>query len=132
MLHALCNAHHLRELNALVETEKENWAFKMQRLLRRACHATNIARERNRPLTPRVIARFKRSYDAIVAEGLAFHAEQPPLVPASAQAGRRGRAPRRTGHNLLLRLRDHKEAVLRFLPDLSVPFTNNLGERDVR
>jgi transposase len=132
VLHALCNAHHLRELNALVEIEKEDWAFEMQRLLRRACHATNLARERNRPLTPRGGARFKRKYDAIVAKGIAFHEEQPPLVCAATQARRRGRAPQRTGHNLLVRLRDRKEAVLRFLTDLSVPFTNNLGERDAR
>ena len=132
MLHALCNAHHLRELNALIEIEQEEWAFEMQRLLRRACHATNLARERNRPLTPRVVARFKRKYDAIVAEGLAYHEAKPPLVSAAAQARRRGRAPRRTGHNLLVRLCDRKEAVLRFLTDLSVPFTNNLGERDAR
>jgi transposase len=32
VLHALCNAHHLRELQALVEIEKEDWARKMQHL----------------------------------------------------------------------------------------------------
>ena len=43
VLHALCNAHHLRELKALIEIEKEDWARKMQILLRRACHAVNLA-----------------------------------------------------------------------------------------
>src|ERR1700681_4729678 len=80
ILHALCNAHHLRELKALVEIEKEDWARKMQRLLRLACHATNLARERGKPLPPRLIALFELRYDAILTEGLAFHAAQPALV----------------------------------------------------
>ena len=83
VLHALCNAHHLRELKALVEIEKEEWARKMQRLLRRACHITNRARERGVPLRPRLIECFERRYDAILAEGLAFHETQLPLVQAS-------------------------------------------------
>ena len=47
--HALCNAHHPRELKALVEIEKEDWAHRMQRLLRRACHAVNLGREQGIP-----------------------------------------------------------------------------------
>src|SRR4029077_1956665 len=39
---ALCNPHHLRELKALVEIEKEDWARKMQQLRRRTCHAANL------------------------------------------------------------------------------------------
>src|SRR5580692_337163 len=128
VLHALCNAHHLRELKALVEIEKENWAGRMQRLLRRACHATNLARERGVPLQPGLIALIERCYDGILAEGLVFHEGQPAL----AKTGRRGRQPRRVGHNLLLRLSTRKQDVLRFLIDPSVPFTNNLAEQDGR
>ena len=128
VLHALCNAHHLRELKALVEIEKEDWARKMQRLLRRACHATNLAREQAVPLSAALIALLDRGYDAILAEGLAFHQAQPAL----AKARRRGRLPRRVGHNLLLRLSTRKQDVLRFLTDPGVPFTNNLAEQDGR
>ena len=134
VLHALCNAHHLRELKALVEIEKEDWARKMQRLLRRACHAVNLAREQGVRLKPPLIELFHRSYDCILQEGFAFHEDQPPLVraPAHRERKRRGRQRRRTGHNLLLRLSTRKEDVLRFLTDPDVPFTNNQAERDAR
>src|SRR5487761_1826533 len=113
VLHALCNAHHLRELKALVEIEKEDWARKMQRLLRRACHVTNLARERGVALKPRLVER------------VAFHEAQPPLAAATTKAGRqrRGRTPRRVGHNLLLRLVTRKQDTLRFLNDPAVPFS---------
>ena len=134
VLHALCNAHHLRELKALVEIEKEEWAQKMQKLLRRACHAINLARERSERLKPPLIALFQRSYDRILKEGIAFHEAQPPLVraPAHGERKHRGRQRRRVGHNLLLRLSTRKEDVLRFLTDADVPFTNNQAERDGR
>ena len=130
--HASCNAHHLRELQALIDIEKEEWAGKMRCLLRRACHAANLARERGVALNPRLTALFGRRYDAILTEGFAYHEAQPPLISASAQATRRGRPPRRTGHNRLSRLRDRKPDVLRFLTGPDVPFTNNLAERDGR
>ena len=128
MLPALCNAHHLRELKALIEIEKEDWARKMQRLLRRPSHATNLAREQGIPLKPGLIALIDRCYDSILTEGLLFHEAQPVL----AKTGRRGRQPRRVGHNFLLRLSTRKPDVLRFLTDPAVPFTNNLTEQDGR
>jgi len=132
VLHALCNAHHLRELKALVEIEKEDWARKMQRLLRRAAHATNLARDRGGALDPPLIALFERSYDTILTQGFAYHQAQAPLTPAAASAHCKGRKKRRVGHNLLLRLRDRKADTLRFLTDPTVPFTNNEAERDAR
>jgi transposase len=134
VLHALCNAHHLRELKALIEIEKEDWARKMQRLLRRACYAANLARERGVCLKPRLIESFERSYDAILAQGLAWHEAEQPLARARTQPAdkSRGRQPRRTGHNLILRLMTRKQDTLRFLRDPAVPFTNNQAERDAR
>jgi transposase len=134
VLHALCNAHHLRELKALIDIEKEDWARKMQGLLRRACHLANLARERDITIKPRLAERLERRYDAILAEGLAFHEAQSPLAPTTVKEGRqrRGRKPCRTGHNLLLRLATRKQDTLRFLNDPAVPFTNNQAERDGR
>ena len=132
VLHALCNAHHLRELKALIEIEKEDWALRMQRLLRRACHAANLARERGRPLKPGLIALIERRYDAIVAEGIAFHEAQPPLGPPPGMRKPKGRRKRRTGHNLLLRLQDRHQDVRRFVTNRDVPFTNNQAEQDGR
>src|SRR5690349_4677891 len=100
VLHALCNAHHLRELKALVEIEKEDWARRMQRLLRRACHASNLARNRGLPLKPALIARIERCYDAILAEGLAFHNAQPALIRTFGEGKRRGRPPDRKSTRL--------------------------------
>ncbi len=132
VLHALCNAHHLRELQALIDIEHEDWARRMQTLLRRACHAANLARRHNQPVPAALRALIERCYDRIVADGLAFHESQPDLVAAAAQARRRGRRARRTGHNLLLRLSTRRSDVLRFLSNPDVPFTNNVAERDVR
>lgn len=109
--HALCNAHHLRELKALEEIEKEPWAFKMSQLLRL------LPRLKDPPLE-----RVMKLYDTYVKAGLAFHTFQPPLSERK----------KRTGHNLLLRLQNYKDAVLRFLTTPGVPFTNNQAEQDIR
>jgi transposase len=128
--HALCNAHHLRELKALIDIEKEPWARKMLRLLLRAAKKVERAVAKgNTALAAGCARRIVAAYDAIVARGLAFHEAQPALAR---RAGARGRSPKRVGHNLLERLRDHKTAVLRFMFDFAVPFTNNQAERDIR
>lgn len=52
------------------------------------------------PLKPSLIALIEQRYDVIIAAGMAFHEAQ----PAMGKPAKRGRAPRRVGHNLLLRL----------------------------
>jgi transposase len=114
--HALCNAHHLRELKALEEIEKEPWACKMGKLLR------VLSRLKTSPPKEH-LAYALRLYDNIVVEGLKFHESQPALG---------GKRKKRIGHNLLLRLKHYKTETLRFLTDPDVPFTNNQAEQDIR
>ena len=128
--HALCNAHHLRELKALIDIEKEPWAKKMSRLLVTAARAVRRAAEQGQSVVAeRASRRIVAVYDAIVLRGLAFHEQQPAL---GRRPGARGKSARRPGHNLLVRLRDFKTEVLRFLFDFAVPFTNNQAEQDIR
>ena len=126
--HALCNAHHLRELQALVEFDKEDWARRLQRHLLRARRVARLARERDMAVPGRLLARLARGYDRLLVEALAFHESQPPL----SSPGRRGTPRRRKGHNLALRLHERRDETLRFLTDPGVPFTNNEAERDLR
>lgn len=127
--HALCNAHHLRELQALVEIEKEPWAKPMQKLLRTASRIADRYRRKGSEIPVSLRVCLQSTYDGVVAEGLSFHELQPALAR---KEGARGRCAKRIGHNLLVRLRDRKEDVLRFLEDLDVPFTNNQAEQDIR
>jgi transposase len=128
--HALCNAHHLRELKALIEFEKEQWAGQMRDFLLDANKAVRnaVALKESALPTPVLRGLFKR-YTAIVKRGFAFHREQKPLAR---KPGARGRAPHRPGYNLLMRLHKFKGDVLRFLYDFTVPFTNNQAEQDLR
>jgi transposase len=128
--HALCNAHHLRELQALIEIEKESWARQMRDVLVDGLKAVHEALAQGATaLTDAVRGSLLGRHKNIVRRGLAFHREQPPLSRA---AGARGRTPLRPGHNLLNRLHQFRHDVLRFLHDFTVPFTNNQGERDLR
>jgi len=118
--HALCNAHHLRELKALEDIEKERWAKKMGRLLRFMNRHKAPLKSASKNFTKAdPFKRFEKLYDSIVQEGLDFHETQDLLSMRK----------KRVGHNLLIRLRDFKDDTLRFLTTPGVPFTNNLANK---
>ncbi len=50
----------------------------------------------------------------------------------SREKGKRGRLKRSKARNLLERLINYESDVLRFMDNPDVPFTNNLGENDIR
>ncbi len=129
-VHALCGAHHLRELKAIAEIEEEPWAAPMTALfidLNRMKHEARACGEA--ALVDAALAAAVADYRAIVAQGLALHEALPPLIR---KPGARGRKARRAGHNLLIRLRDYEADVLRFITNFDVPFTNNEAEQALR
>jgi len=128
--HAFCNAHHLRELQALIDLDKEPWALAMRDLLLDAAKAVRQAKEAGQgALEPDRVQGFVDRYWQALREGLAFHRALPAFDPAK---GANKRKKQRPGHNLLIRFKAFKDETLRFLVDFDVPFTNNLAEQDLR
>jgi transposase len=126
--HALCNAHHLRELKALIEFDHEPWAAPMRDCLLDANRAVGDAKARGESaLEAALLERFDTRFWDALREGLAFHRKLPRLPQAAT-----GKTKRRPGENLLRRLHQFKDDVLRFLVDFDVPFTNNLAEQALR
>ena len=128
--HAFCNAHVLRELQALAEIDKEPWAEPMRDMLLDANAAVNKAREAGETALPsKTVAAFVERYWEAVRLGLSFHRQLPKLEQ---KASARGRPKQHEGQNPLERLKTFKTETLRFLVDFDVPFTNNLAEQDLR
>ena len=70
------------------------------------------------------VERLRTRYDTILTE-----AGNP---PRPRRPGTRGRVKQSPACNLIRRLREHRNEVLRFLTDRRVPFDNNQAERDLR
>jgi transposase len=124
-LHALCNAHHLRELAYAHEQENQAWAKQMTELLQAMVHTVNSYPG---PLPEQRIADYIAQYRALLKDA---ELECPPPDPQKIP-GQRGRPKRSKSRNLLERLINYETETLRFLTDPDVPFTNNQGENDIR
>lgn len=126
--HALCNAHHLRELQAVIEADAaQSWARAMDRLLRDLQRTVEVANDHgHHDLDAAQLAAVGLAYQQIIATGY----RENPLN--TNRTGRRGPIAQTAARNLLARLDRHREDVLRFAHDFQVPFDNNLAERDIR
>ncbi len=124
--HALCNAHHLRELTFVEEQLGQSWAKDLKSVLGEIKQAVDLARSQGREtLSAEVRQEFVQRYDAVLEEGAQAN---PPPSPT----GKRGRPKRGKAGSLVDRLRDHRDATLAFMEDFAVPFDNNQAERDIR
>ena len=125
--HAFCNAHHLRELQFMVEQYAQPWAAEMAHLLRTIKQAVDVSSDCTTSLPLERLTYYNTAYDNLLAQGLALHPVT--VQPALSKRGRPKQAPPK---NLLDRLLTHKPGVLAFMADFRIPFDNNLAERDIR
>jgi transposase len=123
--HALCNAHHVRELTRVWEQDGQQWAQKLKNLLETMNRKVADA---GGALEVKESAKYRRKYRNIIKQGEVECPE--PIRPK--KKVKRGRIKRSKSRNLLERLRDYEEDTLRFMDNELVPFSNNLGENDIR
>jgi transposase len=120
--HALCNAHHLRELTGWADTQPEHrpWLTALADLLREGNRLVKHAKTRGRDRLSRTVLRdLRRRWKAAVQLG--YDANPPPSS--------KGRASSR---GLLNRMHGCVTEIWRFAYDFTVPFDNNQAERDIR
>ena len=124
--HALCNAHHLRELVFAHEQEGQAWAKLMIDLLE---SILNDVYSHAGALPEDQAAHYREQYRAILEQG---EIECPPPPERQQTDRKKGRLKRSKSRNLLERLRNYEQETLRFMTDVDIPFTNNQGENDIR
>ena len=118
--HAVCGAHLLRELSALIESGSiwaQNFHAFLLDLYQRSDHGRAMVPHNEQ-------AEVLLQYQALLQ-----HADKEEPLPIQKPRGK----PKKTkGRNLLDRLTKHQDAVLAFAFNPEVPFTNNQAERDIR
>jgi transposase len=121
-LHAWCGAHLLRDLRSMSDADPDGqlWALAMANTLIEAHHAAHAARERGASaLDAAVLAGIRNRYLGALARG------------RDDNHGKRG-ALATEARTLIRRFHRFEDMILRFVTDLTVPFTNNMAERAVR
>jgi len=117
--HALCCAHLLRELNALVE-KGQKWASEMKALLLEMKRVVDSYKGEDKTELSRYYHnKFKTQYDSV-------------LLNAKNEIVTSGKRKKSKAENLLIRLEQYRTEITRFTNDFNVPFDNNQAERDIR
>jgi transposase len=127
---SICGSHLLRDCAGIAQYSGQQWAARMEEALETMNNVAHFWRSRGATSVPKPL----RDYWVAEFFGIleAFYAAQPPPPKAETIPKRKGPPKQTPAKNLLDALLDRAEAVLAFLDDLSIPFTNNQAERDLR
>jgi transposase len=125
VVHGLCNSHHVRELQGVIDHFDQDWAGQMIDLLLDTKEAVEAARSRGRKhLDAKTLHSIRVRYGKVVQKGWAANEE-----PTKAAEGK---WYKNKATNLLDRLDAYRDDVLRFTTNFNVDFSNNQAERDIR
>ena len=126
---AVCCAHLLRELNGVIDAEESHvWAKRFKHLLLNMKKSKEQALDSNKTeLDESLLKLLLKEYDEILD-----YADIEFPSPKKVEGKGRGRTKKGKTRSLIERLRKLKDEVCRFVQDFTVPFDNNLAERDLR
>lgn len=119
--HGECNVHVSRYLKGCIENTKHKWAKDMRSFL--CClneHKKDLILQGMMAIRKEKLERFSKRYDEILENGFKENEKL------------RSKYYKADEKRLLNRLKKYKENHLLFINDFSVPFDNNLSERDLR
>ena len=119
--HGECNVHVSRYLKGCIENTSHKWAKDMRSFL--CClneYKKQLVLQGTKELSKEKLKKYSQRYDEILDQGI----EENKTL--------KSKYYRNDEKRLLNRLRKYKENHLLFLYDFSVPFDNNLSERDLR
>ncbi len=128
VLHAVCCAHLLRELNGVEENHPEQtWATRFKGLLLAMKKVKEKAfADGKEEVSYYHLHKFDKQYDEILKTAYKEKTLPEPDVK------KRDRQKKSKVLNLICRLEDYKASVYLFIKNLCVPFDNNQAERDLR
>ena len=119
--HVECNVHIARYLKGCNENTNNKWAIKMRSFLCELNEYRKILKDKGiNSFTDKQLERYSQRYDEIIKEGY----EENKKV--------KSKFLRQDEQRLLNRMKKYKENHIMFLYDFSMPFDNNMAERDLR
>ena len=123
VIHLACHSHLRREFDRVAADFGQSWAKKLKNLLWKA---NELRLSSDQGLNWEQIQKVENEYFRLIEIGERLNPQN------RIRGGSRGRIKQNYPRQLLKRLREKSSWVLLFMYDPSIPFTNNLVERDQR